>query len=446
MSKSRPPHAGLSRKHVARAEREAILRRWLIGVTLAITVISVGLLGYGWLDQNVLQLRRPVAKVGDVEISAEQFQKAVKYSRYQIIQQYFQVVQFVQLAQSFGSDPQTIQYYEQQASQLGLQLNDNETIGRRVLDSLIDDEIIRQEAARRGIAVSPGELDKAMQEAFGYYANGTPTPPPTSTPAPTDTPSPPPTGAPTETPTATLEPTSTPTEGPSPTPRPTATPFTFDAFQGRFDEYLTDLAKNTGITEEDFRDMIETDLLRDKLAETIGADAPHEVATAHTRHILVADISLAKEIIHDLKSGADFAELAAKYSEDASNKDAGGDLGTQDDGFFVKEFNDVVFTAPIGLYPEPVPSTYGFHVIEILERGTRTLGDDEVKQKQNEQFSTWLQEKHGDTTLVTEYDWQLHIPSHPTIQDIQDAIDSQPTPTPGPTDPPAPTPTGTKTP
>jgi parvulin-like peptidyl-prolyl isomerase len=185
------------------------------------------------------------------------------------------------------------------------------------------------------------------------------------------------------------------------------------------------------MTEADFREMIETNLLRDKLAETIGADAPHEVATAHTRHILVADISLAKQIIHDLNNGADFAELAAKHSSDPSNKDTGGDLGTQDDGFFVKEFNDVVFTAPIGLYPEPVPSALGFHVIEILERGTRTLSDDEVKKKQNEQFTTWLQEKHGDTTLVAEYDWQLHIPSRPTIQDV---IDSQPTPTPGSTD------------
>lgn len=440
MSKSRPPQAGLTRKHLARAERESILRRWVIGVTIGVAALTLGLLGYGWFDQNVMRLRRPVAKVGEVEISTGEFQKAVKYNRYQIIQQYFQIAQYVDFVQSIGADQQMVQYYLSQLEQIGDQLNDKDTLGRRVLDTLIDEEIIRQEAAARGISVSPEEVDAAMQEAFGYYANGTSTPPPTGTPAPTTSPVPTTTGAPTETPTATLAPTSTPTEGPSPTPLPSATPYTFDGFQSRKNDYLTDLAKTTGWTEADFRELFEVDLLRKKLQDAIAADAPDEVATAHTRHILVADVNLAKEIISRLNKGEDFAALAAQYSEDTSNKDKGGDLGVQDDGFFVVEFNDVAFTAPVGLYPEPVQTSFGWHVIEVIERGTRTLGESEREQKQQEKFDAWLLEKRSDTTLVTEYDWQLVVPSDPSPQDV---FDARPTPTPGPTDTPAPTDTKT---
>src|SRR5574341_1299361 len=190
MSKSRPPQAGLSRKHLARAEREALMTKWIIGVTIAVAVLVIGLLGYGWLDQSVLRLRRPVARVGTAEISGEKFQKAVKYQRYQLIQQYLNILNYLQFLQSLGADTQTLQSYQQQASQIESQLNDSETLGRQTLDNLIEDEIVRQAAARRGITVAPDELEKAFQEAFGYYANGTPTPLPTFTPAPTDTPGP----------------------------------------------------------------------------------------------------------------------------------------------------------------------------------------------------------------------------------------------------------------
>ncbi|MBM4421842.1 MAG: hypothetical protein FJ030_00455 [Chloroflexi bacterium] len=431
MSKNRPPQPGLSRKHLARAEREALMRKWIVGVTIGVAAVVVGLLGYGWLDQNILQLRRPVAKVGSVEINAERFQKSVRYSRYQIIQQYLQVVQFAQLSQAFGSDASTIQYYQSQAEQLGAQLNDVDTLGRRALDDLIDEEIIRQEAAARGIIIAPDKVDAAMEEAFGYFANGTPTPLPTFTPAPTTSPVPTATGAPTETPTPTLEPTLTPTEGPSPTPFPTATPYTFEGYQTRQSEFLADLKKNTGLTEDDLRRIFELDLLRKELQKSIGADAPRDITLAHTRHILVADEALAKDLISQLQNSADFSNLAAQYSTDTSNKDLGGDLGSQPEGFFVTEFNDVAFNAPIGLYPQPVKTTFGYHVIDVLERTTRPLTEDELAQKQSEAFDAWLREKHNDTALVTEYDWQQLIPSRPTIEDV---VNSRPTPTPEPTE------------
>lgn len=460
MSKSRSPYAGATRKHLARAEREALLQKWVIAVTIGIAVLVVGLLGWGWLDQNVIQPSRPAAKVGSVEISIGQFQKAVKYQRLQMIEQLFQLNQYVQLAQAFGADAQTLQYYQQQAGSLGAQLEQPDTLGRQILDNLIDEALVRQEAAKRGITVSPEELEKELQEAFGYYVNGTPTPSPTSTLAPSLTPSPTATTDPKFTPTATftatvettatviatatppVTATATATRGPTETPQPTATPYTITGFNKRKSDYIADLTRNTGFTETDLRALTEYNILRRKLQET--EEVAKTVKTARVRHILIkiedetkpesvaAAEAIAKDIIKQLQDGtATFADLAKTLSTDTSNKDTGGDLGTQEEGYFVAEFGAIAFdTNNIGLYPQPVKTQFGFHVIEVLEHGTRDLTEDEIKSKQSDQFSAWLGEQRANTELVTEYNWALYIPSRPSVQDV---IDSRPTDTPEPT-------------
>lgn len=448
MTKSRPPQVHVTRKHLARAEREALLQRWVIGATIGVVVLIVGLLAWAWVDQTILEPRKPVASVGGVQITVEQFQKAVKYRRVQMVNQLMQLNQYVQLAQSFGADANTIQYYQQQAQTIDSQLSQPDVIGRQALDGLIDEQIVRQEAARRNITVSAAEIDTELQKSLNYYPNGTPTPGPTSTLAPTDTPAPTETPdpklTPTVTATATEVPSATPTAtaGPSPTPFPSATPYTLEGFNTRRADLIANLTKLTGMSEADYRDLIEFDLLVKKLQATY-TDVPKTIKTVHARHILIkiddqkdpakvaAAEAIAKDIISQLQKGANFADLAKKYSIDTSNKDKGGDLGTQDDGTYVAEFNKVVFDeANKGLYPTPVQSQFGFHIIDILEHGTRTLTDTEYSQKQQTAYNAWLSQQKADTKLVNELDWQTHVPTHP---DVTDVINSQPSPTPGPT-------------
>jgi peptidyl-prolyl cis-trans isomerase D len=96
------------------------------------------------------------------------------------------------------------------------------------------------------------------------------------------------------------------------------------------------------------------------------------------RHILIATVnpqtgqpimedSLAKKLADSLftaiKGGANFAELAAKYSADGS-KDKGGDLGTFEYGKMVPEFNEFVFTKPVGSM-DVVKTQFGYHIIDI---------------------------------------------------------------------------------
>jgi peptidyl-prolyl cis-trans isomerase SurA len=73
-------------------------------------------------------------------------------------------------------------------------------------------------------------------------------------------------------------------------------------------------------------------------------------------------------ILDSLKSGADFAGLAQRYSEDPGSAPRGGDLGFVRRGQFVKEFETAVFSLTEGQISEPVETEFGFHIIELLER------------------------------------------------------------------------------
>lgn len=94
---------------------------------------------------------------------------------------------------------------------------------------------------------------------------------------------------------------------------------------------------------------------------------------ARSRHILVEDEALARQILAEVQAQPDrFAALAAQHSTDPSNKDDGGDLGWQGRGRFVPEFDDAVFTQPVGT-PFLVQTQFGWHVVLVEERDVTTL-------------------------------------------------------------------------
>ncbi len=76
----------------------------------------------------------------------------------------------------------------------------------------------------------------------------------------------------------------------------------------------------------------------------------------------------AEMILKELKAGADFAQLAKKYSDDPASAKRGGDLGWTKRGDLVPEFENVAFKLKDGEISGIVQTQFGFHIIQLLER------------------------------------------------------------------------------
>jgi peptidyl-prolyl cis-trans isomerase C len=83
-------------------------------------------------------------------------------------------------------------------------------------------------------------------------------------------------------------------------------------------------------------------------------------------HILVKDAKAAADIEAQLKKGANFAELAKKYSIDPGSKNNGGELGWSDGSNYVPEFSQAIKTLKKGQYTTaPVKTQFGYHIIKL---------------------------------------------------------------------------------
>lgn len=90
------------------------------------------------------------------------------------------------------------------------------------------------------------------------------------------------------------------------------------------------------------------------------------------RHILIRDNKdLADSLLNVAKSGANFAELARQYSQDPGSAINGGDLDWFPDGAMVPEFNEACFNGKKGDITL-VQSQFGYHIINIQDRGAET--------------------------------------------------------------------------
>jgi parvulin-like peptidyl-prolyl isomerase len=415
----------VTKKHIARQERERRQTRLIVGIAVAGILIVVGLITYGYLKENVLLLNEPVAEVNGEKIRTGEWQERVKVQRVQMVNVYNQYA-FYQ--QSFGFD------YSQQMQQVASQMQFPEIIGQEVLDQMTNEILIRQEAEKRGITVSEEEVENAIQANFSFFPDGTPSPtitptefsyptltsqqltlyPSTVTPGPTSTLEVTSTADPaTATPTGTTAP---PT--PSPVPQPptaTATAYTLEGFQTQYGDML----KNFGtynISETTIREVYKAELLRKKLLEEIVKDTPRSEEQVWARHILVETEEEAEAVYQKLATGKeDFAEVARTTSKDTGSGANGGDLGWFGKGAMVAEFEEAAFSQPIGEIGKPVQSEFGYHIIQVLARQELPLTDSQYQQAQETAFNDWLTTTRESAAILTHEIWKQRVPTEPAL-------------------------------
>lgn len=175
---------------------------------------------------------------------------------------------------------------------------------QRVLEGLIEDQIVVLEAKKRGLRVTEEELDKALEK------------------------------------------------------------------QGSIDEIEQKIRELYGMSLGDFKAVIAEQVLKEKLKNTV-------LTKLRLRHVLVTTQQVAVEAKRQVEGGRDFVEVAKEFSQDATTKDAGGDLGYWRKGELNVQispgFEETAFSLPVNQLSDPIQSPFGFHIIQITERSGDNL-------------------------------------------------------------------------
>ena len=400
MARKTRKRASLTRKQVARSKKARREQRIIIiGLTVVSVVVAV-VLGLGLYQEYVAKPASPVAIVNGVPIRTDTYQKRVRYQRLLTLNYIANLqAQKAQLDPADESSQFLAQYLQQSIDKVQSQML---TLDMQVLDNLIDEELIRQEAAKNGLTVTEQEVDEAIRREVARGAGFVTVPDATATAAAAVeatataaffTPTPLPTATPTLTVTAAVSPT-TPTPIVSPAPLPTPQVMTEGQFLERYKAMLDTLRKEAGLSEADYRRIIKADLLYDKLQDLFASQVPMSEEQVHVRHILVETEEEAQAVLARLEAGEDFASLAKELSTDEATKEDGGDLGWFPRGMMVPEFEEAAFALQPGETSDIVQTSFGYHIILVEERDPeRELEPYALEQRRASALSDWLEEQ-----------------------------------------------------
>jgi peptidyl-prolyl cis-trans isomerase C len=231
-----------------------------------------------------------------------------------------------------------------------------------ILNQLIEKKILMSEAAKLGIVVSEAEVNEQIKNIMGEYPD-------------------------TET------------------------------FKNRMKEQKIDLAS--------WKKEIEYQIMLDKLVKAVaGGDAtvaPADVEKYYNDHrdqydsptrvralqIMVETKEQAETIRNEIEGGADFSELAKKYSV-SPDSEKGGDLGYFSEDEMPPAFS-VVFSMKVGDLSDVVASEYGFHIFKVIDRReAKVLTLDEARPeieerlkriKTEEKYGAWFEEIRKKTKI-----------------------------------------------
>ncbi len=380
----------INRKALSRAEREARIQRWILLATAGVVALVLLILAGGFFYERVIWPDQPVALVDGQPIRTREFQKRFRFAEDSLRQQ----AAFLQreIATLDPNDPAQASIaaiYRQQLNQINLQLQDPVSLGRAVLQQMIDERLIRAEAERRGIRVAPEAVEREIERRFGFVRE-TPTP----------------VGSPT--------PTATPGSGtPEPTPLPTPTPMSEASFRALYAAQLRRWETELGFTEADYRALVEADLLERQLRDAFAREVPTHEEQVDIRLITAETPDLAGELYRRIQmEGFEkvFEEVQAGKVISATALNMGwtpvGGVGS----IYGTELEKIVFATPVLSTTAVITSPVGYHIAFVAGREDRELAPYYLQARQQQAFEDWLQKQRMDPNRVRYFDWQNRLP------------------------------------
>ncbi|HRF95891.1 MAG TPA: peptidylprolyl isomerase, partial [Aggregatilineales bacterium] len=318
-----------------RAERESEIQRMvLIGTVVAISIAAL-VLSVAFVIDQIINPSRVVASVNSENISVREFQEEVRIERVVDNQRILNDVTFYVESGFFNDENEAVNFLYQNDPTLrelidGFSANDQ--YGLKVLNTLIENRIVRSEAAARGITVTDEQVDEQVRRLFRFTPpeqtdpETTPEPEVTATITPTPFISPTPTFTPEPTVAFTATPTLEFTAAPTITALPTLTADEQLAeFNDDVESFYNRMSRDAGVSRERVRQYFEILALREAIARDMFGERT-TLVWANTRHIIVDSEEKARDIYEALINGESFASVAAALGTDGTAQ-SGGELG-----------------------------------------------------------------------------------------------------------------------
>jgi parvulin-like peptidyl-prolyl isomerase len=163
-----------------------------------------------------------------------------------------------------------------------------------------------------------------------------------------------------------------------------------EAFATAYEQEL----KRSDLSDEEYRRMIEAELLSRKVQEVFSLSVPDASEQVRMRQILVIAEDEAHSVLERLDAGEDFGDLARELSLDSDTKEEGGEKGWVARDELGLSYAAQVFALEVGTPSQPIPGPGGYFVFEVEEKeAEREVTDDQRSTMSSSYYTFWLGEQ-----------------------------------------------------
>ncbi|MSQ15249.1 MAG: hypothetical protein EXR50_05245 [Dehalococcoidia bacterium] len=310
------PGTAEQERHVRRYRRVEKEKRktkaaWFLSFVLGIVLLAVPV--YGYYDVFVAPSRQPVVRVNDRVFTMGDYMERLRING--------------------------------RSHQLSGEGFDLALEPFKLLDTIQQEELIRQSAGRYNISASNEEVDGSMRERFL----------------------------------------------PPPEERGGSSPEELEStFQGRYRQFLNELK----LPDKDYRQTVSAGILREKLKDKLSDRVPAVTEQAHVFGIHVDDYNAAAEVKTQLDGGVNFGVLARTKSKDSESSKADGDMGWLPKKVMGPQFDETAFNIPIGQLSDPISLPGGAWLIRVVEKAdARKVEGKALQLLRDKAVDDWFQEE-----------------------------------------------------
>jgi parvulin-like peptidyl-prolyl isomerase len=131
-----------------------------------------------------------------------------------------------------------------------------------------------------------------------------------------------------------------------------------------------------------------------------------DIEQINARHIVVRQREEAELVLSRLNNGEGFAALAAEFSIDVTTRETGGNLGWfARNELFYANLEEIAFSLELGQIAGPIATSLGYHIIQTMDKAIRPVEAERLPTLSENIFNTWLDEQYQNANIEIYVQW-----------------------------------------